>query len=42
MRTPRHGIGVVALRNRLLVLVGGLTPGLDPSPIVDALDLEPT
>jgi hypothetical protein len=39
MRTPRHGLGVVSLRNRVYAIEGGPTPGFDFSRAIEALDV---
>jgi hypothetical protein len=39
MRTPRHGLGVVAIGNRVFALEGGSQPGLHFSRAVEFLDV---
>lgn len=39
MRTPRHGIGVVAIDSVLYAVAGGLRPGLAPSTVAEAIDI---
>jgi N-acetylneuraminic acid mutarotase len=39
MRTPRHGLGGVALGNRVFALEGGVTPGFAVSPTIEFLDV---
>jgi|GEM_PF-5753352 len=37
LKTPRHGLGAISHRGRVVVLQGGPTPGLDPSDVTEAL-----
>jgi len=41
MRTPRHGVGGVALGSRVFALKGGRVPGLSASPTIEFLDVPP-
>jgi hypothetical protein len=41
MRTPRHGLGGVALGGRVYALEGGPQPGLHFSNLIEALDVRP-
>jgi hypothetical protein len=41
MRTPRHGLGGVALGNRVFALEGGPQPGLAFSSAIEFLDVPP-
>jgi hypothetical protein len=39
MRTPRHGLGGVAFRNRVYAIQGGVQPGSSFSSAIEALDV---
>jgi hypothetical protein len=39
MRTPRHGLGVIARGARVYAIEGGPTPGFDFSKTTEALDV---
>jgi non-specific serine/threonine protein kinase len=39
MRTPRHGLGGVAVGNRVFAVEGGTTPGLSTSTAIEFLDV---
>jgi hypothetical protein len=39
LRTPRHGLGGVALGQRVYAVEGGPTPGFDFSRAIEVLDL---
>ena len=41
LRTPRHGLGAVALGRRVYALEGGPTPGFDFSRAIEYLDVPP-
>ena len=41
LKTPRHGLGGVALRRRVYAIEGGPTPGFDFSNALEALDIVP-
>jgi len=39
LRTPRHGLGGVALGNRVFAVAGGVVPGFSVSPTIEFLDV---
>jgi hypothetical protein len=41
MRTPRHGLGVVARGRRVYAIEGGDKPGLFYSDAIEMLDVQP-